>query len=50
MQGSAAAGIFGADFRLVCWGDWDGTSPPIVDYGTGLSSATMTVVPVGAVQ
>ena len=50
MQGSLTAGSLGATVRMVCWGDWDGTSPPIVDYGAGLTTATLTVVPVGAVQ
>lgn len=50
MQGSLTAGSLGASVRMVCWGDWDGASPPIVDYGAGLTTATLTVVPVGAVQ
>ena len=50
MQGSLTAGITGASVRMICWGDWDGASPPIVDYGMGLTTATLTIVPVGAVQ
>lgn len=50
MQGSLTAGTLGAAVRMVCWGDWDGANPPIIDYGAGLTTATLTVVPVGAVQ
>lgn len=50
MQAPVTAGLFGADVRMVCWGIFDGASPPIVDYGVGLASATLTLVPVGNVQ
>lgn len=50
MHAPVTAGSFGVDVRMVCWGDWDGASPPIVDFGTGLVSATLTLVPVGNVQ
>jgi hypothetical protein len=47
MQTTASAGPFGADVRMVCWGTWDGASPPIVDYGLGVESAVLTLTPVG---
>ncbi len=50
MQTPVTAGAFGADVRMVCWGTFDGASPPIVDYGLGLTAATLALVPVGAVQ
>lgn len=50
MQAPVTAGSLGASVRMVCWGQWDGANPPIVDYGLGLTAATLTLVPVGAVQ
>ena len=50
MQAPVTAGPFGADVRMVCWGTFDGASPPIVDYGIGVTAATLVLVPVGAVQ
>ena len=47
MQAPVTAGTFGLDVRLVCWGTWDGTSPPIVDFGLGVESAVLTLLPVG---
>ncbi len=38
-----------ADVRLVCWGTWDGASPPFVDYGLGVESAILTITPVGGI-
>lgn len=49
MQGTVQAGFLGADVRMVCWGTWDGASPPIVDFGVGVTSATLTLLPVGGV-
>ena len=49
MQAPVTAGLFGADVRLVCWGTMD-PSGPLVDYGYGVESATLTLIPVGAVQ
>jgi hypothetical protein len=49
-QAPLTAGTFGMDVRMVCWGTWDGASPPIVDYGSGVESAVLSLTPVGAVQ
>jgi len=49
MQAAIQAGSLGLDVRMVCWGTWDGASPPIVDYGVGLNSATLTLLPVGGI-
>ena len=43
----AASGPFASvDVRLVCWGTID-PAGPLYDYGLGLESATMTLLPVG---
>ena len=49
MQAPVTAGLFGADVRFVCWGtrDFSGT---LIEYGFGVDSAILTLVPVGAVQ
>ncbi len=47
MQAPVTAGAFGVDVRMVCWGTWDGANPPIVDYGYGVESAVLTLLPVG---
>jgi len=47
MQAPVTAGSFGVDVRMVCWGTWDGASPPIIDYGFGVESAVLTLLPVG---
>jgi hypothetical protein len=49
MQGTVTPGALGADVRMVCWGTWDGASPPIVDYGVGVAAATLTLLPVGSI-
>ncbi len=46
---SSAPPLGSVDVRLMCWGTVD-SSGPFYDYGTGLESAIMTMVPVGAVQ
>ena len=50
MQAPVTGGPFGLDVRLVCWGAWDGASPPIVDYGSGVKSAVLTLLQVGAIN
>ncbi len=47
MQGGLIGGSLGATVRMVCWGTWDGASPPVVDYGFGVSSAVLVVEPIG---
>jgi hypothetical protein len=49
MQASHTAGGLGATVRLVCWGTVE-AGAPILESGNGVTSATLTVVPVGAVQ
>ena len=52
MQAAITTGslaLSSTDVRLVCWGTVDHT-PPFYDYGVGLESAILTLVPVGAVQ
>jgi hypothetical protein len=37
---------------MVCWSVWDtsqGNPPPLVDYGLGVTSATLTILPVGGI-
>lgn len=46
---SSSPPLGSVDVRLVCWGTID-PSGPLYDYGVGLQSAIMTLVPVGAVQ
>jgi hypothetical protein len=48
-QGAITAGTFGVDVRMVCWGTWDGSNPPIVDYGLGVESAVLTLQQVGGI-
>lgn len=50
MQAAVSAGILSTDVRLVCWGTWDGNSPPIVDYGYGVESAILTLQPIGGIS
>jgi hypothetical protein len=49
MQAAVSAGSFGIDVRMVCWSTMDGSSPPILEYGLGITAATLTLLPVGAV-
>jgi hypothetical protein len=44
--------LAGVSVRMVCWSVWDtaeGNPPPLVDYGLGVTSATLTILPVGAI-
>ena len=49
MQAPIVAGTMGVSVRMVCWGTTE-AGAPIVDYGLGLTAATLTLVPVGSVQ
>jgi hypothetical protein len=49
MQSAVTAGSFGIDIRMVCWSTLDGATPPVYDYGLGVSAATLTLLPIGAV-
>jgi hypothetical protein len=49
MQAPVTAGVFGVSVRMVCWGQVD-PSGAFYDYGLGVRSATLTLVPVGSVQ
>jgi len=48
MQAAVTAGGLGIDVRMVCWGTVEG-SPVVWDYGYGLESAIITLLPVGAI-
>jgi hypothetical protein len=44
--------LAGVSVRMVCWSVWDtsqGNPPPLVDYGLGVTSATLTILPVGGI-
>lgn len=46
MQAPVTAGAFGLDVRMVCWGTID-PAGPLYDYGFGVESAVLTLLPVG---
>ncbi|MFN7979441.1 MAG: hypothetical protein U0P30_14995 [Vicinamibacterales bacterium] len=49
MTAPFTAGISGATVRMVCWATLD-PNPPFYDFGVGVSSAMLTLTPVGSVQ
>lgn len=49
MQAPVTSGFLGVDVRMVCWGEVE-PSAPLYDFGFGVESAVLTLVPVGAVQ
>lgn len=50
MQAPVTAGAFGVDVRMVCWGSVDPSAPSFYDFGGGVSSAVLTLLPVGGVN
>jgi hypothetical protein len=47
---TAGTGLFGGvNVRMVCWGTIE-PGAPLIEYGSGVTAATLTLVPVGTVQ
>jgi hypothetical protein len=47
---TAGTGVFGGvNVRMVCWGAIE-PGAPLIEYGSGVTAATLILVPVGSVQ